>query len=189
MGTQQRSVPLLRMLGHTTVTLLLSTLVYVVVPLRLDRSYVSTLGRLGVVVAALVLLVLLFRVHLRRSAAAQERHWLRVQWLLATLYGLVLLFALAYAALAAAAPGQFTGIEDRLDALYFSVTLVATVGFGDVHASGSAARLLVTVHMVFNLVYLGTAIRVLSSRTPLLAPSPAEGGPGTTGGTGGGPPA
>ena len=55
-------------------------------------------------------------------------------------------------------------METRTDSLYFSVTTMATVGFGDVHAAGPVARVMVTVQMVFNLIYLGTALRVLTSR-------------------------
>lgn len=171
-----RSDPLVRMLGHTTITLLLSTLTYYVIPLRFDRIHPWTLGRAAVAALAIGLIVLLFRSHTRRSRRRQSRDYVRIQWLLSALYGLVLLFALGYAALAIQLPGQFVGLENRTDALYFSVTLVATVGFGDIHPAGTAARLLATTHMVFNLIYLGTAIRVLVGKTP--GPSP-EGEPGS----------
>jgi voltage-gated potassium channel len=170
-----RTEPLVRMLGHTTITLFLSTLAYFAVPVRFDRIQPWTLGRVVVAVAALGLMVLLFRTHLRWSARRQSRDWLRIQWLLSALYGLVLLFALGYAALAVQLPAQFDGLENRADALYFSVTLVATVGFGDIHPAGTAARLLATTHMVFNLIYLGTAIRMLAGRAA--APS-SDGAPG-----------
>jgi voltage-gated potassium channel len=159
-----RSDPMVRMLGHTTVVLFLSTLAYYVVPLRLGRDLEPlTIGNLVVAGVALGLLALLFRASIRRSRRAQEHGYYRIQWLLTLLYVLVLGFALAYAILAANAPDQFMGIHDRTDALYFSVTLVATVGFGDIHPAGTAAQLLATAHMVFNLIYLGTAIRLLTS--------------------------
>lgn len=159
------SDPLVRMLGHTTVVLVLSTLAFYVVPLRLDRVGAPTVGRLLVTAAALVLLGLLFRSTMRRSRRVQEHRYYRIQWLLSILYALVLAFALAYAVLAAHVPDQFVGVENRTDALYFSVTLVSTVGFGDIHPAGTAAQLLATAHMVFNLVYLGTAVRMLTSGT------------------------
>jgi len=53
------------------------------------------------------------------------------------------------------------GIDNRVDALYFTVSTVATVGFGDVHAVGSAARVAVTVHMVMDLLVLGIAARLV----------------------------
>jgi hypothetical protein len=60
-------------------------------------------------------------------------------------------------------PAQFAGIADRTDALYFSVTVVGTVGFGDVHATATVSRILVTTQMLVNLIYIGTALRLLSS--------------------------
>jgi voltage-gated potassium channel len=150
------------MLAHTTVVLFLLTLAYYLLPLRFDWEESWTLGRLVVSVLALGLLALVLRLQLRRSRKLQERRYLRIQWLLTALYTLVLTFALTYAALADLAPGQFAGIDDRTDALYFSVTLVATVGFGDIHPVGNAAQLIATVHMLFNLIYLGTALRLLS---------------------------
>jgi len=38
--------------------------------------------------------------------------------------------------------GQMSGLETKTDAIYFTVTIVATVGFGDITATGQAARAL-----------------------------------------------
>lgn len=153
---------LLQMLGHTTWVLVLLTVAFFAVPLRPDWGDEVDLGRLTGSVAALAVLATWLRRRAARSRRELDRRHLRIEWLLSALYVLVLTFALAYAALAAHGSGQFSGLENRVDALYFSVTIVSTVGFGDIHATGSAARLLVTVHMVFNLVYLGTALRLLT---------------------------
>jgi len=59
-------------------------------------------------------------------------------------------------------PGQFDDLHTKTDALYFTVSTVATVGFGDVHAAGQLARAAVTVQIVFNLVFLGTAVAMIS---------------------------
>jgi len=48
----------------------------------------------------------------------------------------------------------------RTDALYFTVTVFATVGFGDITATTQAARLIVTVQMILDLGVLGLGIRV-----------------------------
>jgi voltage-gated potassium channel len=76
--------------------------------------------------------------------------------------GGVVFFALADVALARGMPGQFTGLETKTDGLYFALTTLATVGFGDVHADGQLARGLVVVQMAFNVVVLTRAARVLS---------------------------
>jgi hypothetical protein len=59
-------------------------------------------------------------------------------------------------------PGQFDDLHTKTDALYFTISTIATVGFGDVHAAGQLARAAVTVQIVFNLVFLGAAVAMIS---------------------------
>jgi hypothetical protein len=58
---------------------------------------------------------------------------------------------------------QFHGLVDRVDSIYFTVTTLSTVGFGDITASSDAARIVVTVQMIFDIVFIGFAVRVLTS--------------------------
>jgi voltage-gated potassium channel len=100
--------------------------------------------------------------------------------LLAAVAG-VICFALIDYAITRSDETQFAGLQTRTDALYFAVTTLATVGFGDVHAQGQLARQVVTVQMVFNVVVLASAARVLTrgisqrSRTSRRAGSRSEG--------------
>jgi voltage-gated potassium channel len=59
-------------------------------------------------------------------------------------------------------PAQFADLHDKTDALYFTVSTLATVGFGDVHPAGQLARGAVTLQIVFNLVFLGAAVSMIS---------------------------
>jgi hypothetical protein len=56
---------------------------------------------------------------------------------------------------------EFVGLETKTDALYFALTTLATVGFGDVHAEGQVARLLLIAQIIFNIVVLTQAAHVL----------------------------
>ncbi|MFJ5776245.1 potassium channel family protein [Streptomyces sp. NPDC093094] len=47
------------------------------------------------------------------------------------------------------------------DALYFTVTVFSTVGFGDITAKTEAARLVVTAQMLADLVIPGLAVKVV----------------------------
>ena len=73
----------------------------------------------------------------------------------------VLLFASTYIVMAAMSAGSFSQPLTRTNALYFTVTVFATVGFGDITAMTEAARLVVTVQMLIDLVILGLGARVI----------------------------
>lgn len=155
--------PLVALMWHTTVVLVLLTIGYYMLPLGRPWEDAASAGRFVGTVAAWGVLLVFFRVAARRSRDRQPPEYVRIQWLLTSLYVLVLGFALVYAITAVAAPEQFSGMANRSDALYFSVTTTATVGYGDIHATQTPARLMVTVQMLFNLIYIGTALRILSS--------------------------
>ncbi|WP_322888048.1 potassium channel family protein [Streptomyces solincola] len=73
----------------------------------------------------------------------------------------VLVFSAGYFALAKH-PGEFAGLYTRLDALYFTMVTLATVGFGDITAQGQAARLVTILQIVYNFVFLTAAATSLS---------------------------
>jgi hypothetical protein len=73
-------------------------------------------------------------------------------------------FSLAYYSLAVHDPAQFVGIRTRLDALYFTLTTMTTVGYGDIHAAAQLARALVCVQLAFNLVFLALLAHLLRTR-------------------------
>lgn len=73
----------------------------------------------------------------------------------------VLVFASTYLTLDAADPSAFSERLSHTDALYFTVTIFSTVGFGDITPSSESARVVVTVQMVGGLVVLGLLARVV----------------------------
>ena len=75
------------------------------------------------------------------------------------LLGLVaVVFALGYYLLNEHSPGEMDGVSTRTDALYFTVATLTTVGYGDVHAQGQIARSMVTLQLLFDVVFVGAAV-------------------------------
>ncbi len=72
----------------------------------------------------------------------------------------LLLFAAIYYILSAHDTATFTETLSRSDALYLTVTIFATVGFGEISAQSETARLFVTVQMLLDLVILGQGLQV-----------------------------
>jgi Ion channel len=73
----------------------------------------------------------------------------------------LLLFASTYVVMAAISAGNFSEPLTRTDALYFTVAVLSTVGFGDITAKTEAARLVVTGQMIVDLVAIALVVKVI----------------------------
>lgn len=114
-------------------------------------------GLLAVVLFGLVVTVVTREVVVEAQATSTE---VRLDRLLLAVVGGVLLFALADLIVSRTGEGQFVGLETKTDALYFALTTLTTVGYGDVHPEGQLARALVIAQMLFNVLVLASAVRV-----------------------------
>jgi hypothetical protein len=74
---------------------------------------------------------------------------------------LVLSFAATYAVVDHNSHGSFTEALSRLDAAYLAVTVLATVGFGDITPVTETARSLVMAQMLVDLAFVGLVAKVL----------------------------
>ncbi|MFI1097319.1 potassium channel family protein [Streptomyces sp. NPDC020917] len=89
----------------------------------------------------------------------------------------LLMFAGTYFLLEAGQPASFTQPLTRTDALYFTVTVFATVGFGDITAKTETARVLVTVQMIGGLIMVGLVAKLLVGAAQFAAQRKAPGTP------------
>ncbi|MHC6214352.1 potassium channel family protein [Rhodococcus ruber] len=86
-----------------------------------------------------------------------------IEALLLTVAVYVVGYSTVYHVVSYNSPESFDEPLSRIDALYFCVTVFATVGFGDIVAVSQAARALVTAQMVGNLVLIALGIRFLTA--------------------------
>ncbi|MET0191105.1 MAG: potassium channel family protein [Pseudonocardia sediminis] len=130
--------------------------VYYRVPL--DRPLSADTGiafGLGLLVLAVVMVWQI------RSITASDRPRLRaVQVVAIGLPMLLVLFAAVYVVIAAT-PGSFTEVLGRTDALYYTVTVFATVGFGDIAPRSEVARIVTMIQMLVGLVAVGLIARMV----------------------------
>ena len=73
----------------------------------------------------------------------------------------LLLFASTYFVMERVSVASFTEPLTRTDALYFSVTVFSTVGFGDIAPRSEAARVVLIFQMLGDIALLGAGARVL----------------------------
>lgn len=151
------------------------TLVAVYYLLPVDRPFdVWTVVGLAVgTVLVVVLVVVEARVILRSTRPALQG----VQALALVVPLFLLVFANVYYVLEYNRPDSFTTPLTRTDALYFVVTVFATVGFGDITPVTQGARLLVTGQMIGNLLVVGVALRVILTAVQRSRARPGRGLP------------
>lgn len=144
----------LRSLATTIVLVVL----YYVLPLDHVDNVSATLA-VGLVILT-VATVLQLRM-IGRSAFPAVR---AIEALSTTVPLFLLMFASAYVVMADANSANFnTQPLTRTDALYFTVTVFSTVGFGDITAVSQSARVVVTVQMLLDLAALGLVVRAFVS--------------------------
>ena len=112
-------------------------------------------------VVGLGLVALVLAWHIRQILRSPYPR-VRAATALATIVPLFLVvFSAAYYVMDRTAPNSFTQHLDRLGAAYFTVTVFATVGFGDIAPVSSAARAATTVQMLGDVVLVGVVARVI----------------------------
>ncbi|MGA8044829.1 MAG: potassium channel family protein [Dermatophilaceae bacterium] len=131
---------------------------YFVIPVDAERAPVGVLLGIALSVAALVGVVAVIVAEARGAHRLVGRHFVLALELA------VVVFAFAYYVIATNEAEQFAGLGTRVDALYFSTATAATVGYGDVHPIGQPARALVTLHMLFNLVFIAGVVNLVRDR-------------------------
>ena len=145
----------LRAAGSTT------ALVAIYYLLPLDRA--STAVAVTMLIIGLVALIGLVAFQVRSIIRSPFPLLRGVEALATSIPLFLLLFAATYVVLATISAGNFSQPLSRTDALYFTVTVFATVGFGDITAKTEVARLVVTGQMIADLFVLGLGVRVLVS--------------------------
>ena len=79
------------------------------------------------------------------------------------------LFALGYLLISNAAPGSFSEVLNRFTSYYFALTVLATVGFGDITPVSTWARAVTMVQMAIDLGFVAILLKIVvgaASRSP-----------------------
>ena len=152
----ERRIALLRALATMVVTFFAIIGVYYVVPINV-REFVA--ASVVLVISAVVAFLAVLAWQVREIFRAKIPGLRAVQAVVVA----VPLFLTGYAALyvnLSEAQGGFTEEMTRTSALYFSVVVFSSVGFGDIAPTSDLNRLVVTSQMLAGLVFLATIVRL-----------------------------
>jgi voltage-gated potassium channel len=112
-----------------------------------------------VVVVALVGVVLVLQI--RRISNAELPELRAVEALAVVIVVFLTGFSIVYLNLAHGAESTFSQPLDHTRALYFTISVFSTVGFGDITPRTDTARLIVSAQMLLDLVIVGTVVRLI----------------------------
>ena len=156
LGNYERS-HLVKTLVRAALSAVLLVGLYYVVPIA-HRPHQSVALRLSV---ALAFFCAVLAVEVRQIAK-HDYPMLRAGVAMATIIPLFLvLFAWIYLTMSASSPAAFGGQLDRTSALYFTVTVFSTVGFGDITPRTDPARVVAMVQMLADLAVLAVVVRLI----------------------------
>ena len=129
--------------------------VFLVVPVNKERWWLGIVIGLLIIVGSVPLTVK----RINRVGTSHEPY-LEAGLAVVMMIALIVIgFASIYAALSRHGE-EFTDIHTKLDAVYFTVTTVATVGYGDLAPSGQIARAVAIIQMVVDILVIGVAARL-----------------------------
>lgn len=146
-----------RLVGETVGVAVSLVLAYALLPLAGRNRWVGVV--LGVALAVSIVPVVVRRA--RRVLRAERPVTEAVAALVVTATLALVASAATYYAIAKGDPGSFDGLATKVDGMYFAVTVMSSVGFGDIVATGQAARLTTTIHILVTLVLVGATVRVI----------------------------
>jgi hypothetical protein len=164
-GTQPGATPDILPPARTIVQMLVralaSSAVLVTVYYLLPLDHSSRGLAITMLVIGLVLLTGLVAVQVRWVAASRYPRLRAIEALATSIPLFLLLFASSYIVMATLAAHSFSQPMTHTNALYFTVTVFATVGFGDITANTEAARLVVTGQMITDLIIIAVGAKVI----------------------------
>jgi voltage-gated potassium channel len=140
---------------------LLTSTVLVVLYYTLPLTGAPSASATALLLAGLLAFAVVIAWQIRAILASQYPALRAVEALAAAIPLFLLVFAAAYFKLADAHAQAFSEPLSRTDALYFTVTVFSTVGFGDITPRTDPARVMTMVQMLGDLVVLGLVLQAM----------------------------
>jgi voltage-gated potassium channel len=136
--------------------------VYFCIPVESGKDPRLLAVNIFITAVAVAVVALVVAREFKRMTLGEELRFTGGQLLIA-LEIVMVVFSLTYYSLAIYGTDQMSGLETKVDALYFTATTIGTVGYGDIHSVGQLARVLNTIQIVFDVVFIAAFVRLIST--------------------------
>lgn len=132
---------------------------YLLVPVQQESTAVSAVTWAALL--ALVGLVGVFAHQMRRINRSRYPLMAGAESLIFVLAIFLIGFAFVYLVMSTSAPDTFSEPLNRTGALYFAITVLSTVGFGDITPRSDPSRWLVSAQMLIDIGLIAGALKLL----------------------------
>jgi voltage-gated potassium channel len=156
----------------------LSTVALLALYYRVPLDRPADLGLLVWLVVGLVIIGAVIGWQARAIAMSDMPRLRAIETAVAGLAALLILYASVYVVMSHSDAHSFTEVLGRTDALYFTLTVFATVGFGDITPVTETARIITMTQMLVGILAIGLAAKMLLGAVQdAVARGPAAGRP------------
>jgi len=128
-----------------------------------EEPGVDLAGPIVVMVAFGALYVWYFRRQLKKIKRSKFPQLAAVEALILIATMFLAVFAAVYVMLSTADASAFSEDLDHFTAYYFALTILATVGFGDITPVSNVARATAMVQMAIDIAFIAVLVRIISS--------------------------
>ncbi len=160
----RRAYPGLRHIGRiiagSAIIVLLMTPTEELVRYDVDGAMFIALALLALL---LTLFILFLRWRLKKLEAAAYPGWAALELYALAVVMFVAIFSKLYLMISLTNPQAFTEQLDHFTSYYFALTVLATVGFGDITPVTVVARALTMVQMALDLAFIALLVRLVST--------------------------
>ncbi len=155
---KELALVLLQTAGRMLVGAALIVFVMLLVP---DEAGASSLVPFVIAIAGSILYAWVFRRQVHNIYSARYPAIRAIEALILSAAMFLALFSMVYVVISGGNPGAFTERLDSFTAYYYSLTVLATVGFGDIAPVSVAARSASMVQMALDIAFIAVLIRIM----------------------------
>lgn len=115
------------------------------------------------IIGAVAIYLVFFVYQLRKIKRARFPQIRSIEVLIVVSIMFIAVFAAIYTQVSVRYPNSFSEPLDHFTAYYYAMTVLATVGFGDITPVSPLARILSMIQMGLDLAFIGVAVKVISA--------------------------